>query len=238
MQHAIKSVTRYWPVGFRMAMPWMLLLALWQIITSFISLPAEANARLLFDIATIAIVLLAVSSIAVSWHRFVLLDEAPDSRQFRIDQRVLRYFFRIVICTLAGTGLATIPLLLTSLFTSSNGMLIAPAAIVAYIFTIIFSLSLPPVALDLPSISLTNTLRLVRGNEIAMLGFAVLNFTAVIAGLAASLALAAPLTLLPEQLLAILLPIVTLPISLFTTLISISAVTAAYGFFVEEREFK
>jgi hypothetical protein len=225
-------------MGFRMALPWMSLLALWQIMTSFINLPAEANARLPFDIATIAIVLLAVSSIAVSWHRFVLLDEAPDNRQFRIDQRVLKYFFRIVICTLAGTGLVTIPLLMLSLITSHNGMLIAPAAIVAYIFTIIFSLSLPPVALDRPAISLTNTLHLVRGNEINMLGFALLNFAAVLAGLAASLALAAPLTLLPEQLLAIFLPIVTLPISLFTTLISISAVTAAYGFFVEGREFQ
>jgi hypothetical protein len=237
MQHAFKSVTRYWSTGFGIALPWMLLLMLWQIMASFVRVPAEANTNLSIDLATVALVLLAVSAIAVSWHRFVLLDEAPNNRQFRINSRVLRYFFRIVICTLAAAGLASIPLLVLSMFTSGSGMLVAPTVIVAYIFTIIFSLSLPPVALDRPPISLISTLRLVRDNEINMLGFAVLNFAAVVAGFAASLALAAPLTMLPEPVFAILMPVVTLPISLFTTLISISAVTAAYGFFVEGREF-
>lgn len=189
------------------------------------------------DIATIGFVLFSVSAIAVGWHRFVLLDEAPQGLQLRIDGRMRRYFFRIVICTFASAGLAAIPLLLFSMFTSRNEMLVVPTVIVAYIFTIIFSLSLPPLALDRPAISLTNTLRLVRGNEINMLGFAILNFATVIAGLAASLALSAPLTLLPEPWLAILVPIITLPVSLFTTLVSVSAVTAAYGFFVEGREF-
>ncbi len=235
MQHAIRSVTRYWPVGLRIALPWMVLLALWQIAISFLEFPVTSR-RLPIDIATVVGVLLAVSAIAVNWHRFVFFDEAPANVLFRVDLRTRKYFIRIIACTLAGTAIAIIPILFLSSLGAGNGMLIAPAAVVAYVFTIIFSLSLPPLALDRAAIGLIETVRMVRGNEVNMLGFAALNFVAMAAGVAASLALAAPLTLFPEPVIAILLPIVTLPVSIFTTLISISAVTTAYGFFVEGRE--
>ncbi len=238
MRHALKSVATYWPVGFRIALPWMIVLALLQITTSFLNIPANSGARSALDIVTVAAVLLAVSSIAVSWHRFILLDEAPDtSRHFRLDPPVRRYLLRFIICILAATAIAVIPLLILSLFNSRAAMFVPVVAFGAYIVTVVFSLSLPPAALGKPQVKLIDTLRSVRGNEVNIFGFAILNFGVVIAGLALTMLVIAPLGLLPDTVIRVLLPVALLPINLLTTLISISAVTAAYGFFIERRDF-
>jgi hypothetical protein len=238
MRHVLKSVSRYWPVGFRIALPWMIVLALVQITFSFVELPAKAGARGMLDFVIIAIALLAVSSIAVSWHRFILLDEQPDTaKQFRIDMPVRKYLLRFIVCIVAATLVAAVPLILLSAFLWQAAILVPVVGFAAYILTVIFSISLPPAALDKPPVKLMETIRSVRGNEVNVFGFAVLNFAVVVAGLLATMLIVAPLSLLPETAIRILLPVITLPVNVLTTLISISSVTAAYGFFIERRDF-
>jgi hypothetical protein len=238
MQHVLKSVTRYWPVGFRIALPWMIVLALAQIIISFVQIPDDSAARGGLDFVIIAIALFAVSSIAVSWHRFILLDEAPDANNlFRIDRPVRRYLLRFITCILAATMIAIIPLLIFSALWPQAVSLVPAVGFGAYILTVIFSISLPPAALERPSIKLMDTIRSIRGNELNMFGFAVLNFGVLVAGILVTMLLVSPLGLLPTAVVRILLPIITLPINVLTTLISISAVTTAYGYFIERRDF-
>jgi hypothetical protein len=236
--HALKSVLRYWRIGLMIALPWIALGVLATSMTSLMNIELrQQNAALLIALQ-MALAICALASIAVSWHRFVLLDETPPLVfALRFDAPVWSYIRRILLMLLAATGLSLLIALPLSMIVPPQLMqaLIAPFA---YALIIVLSMSLPAAALQKPSIPFLETFKAVRGNELNVVGFAILALASAVAlVITTNAAASVSSALFPAPFANIIAAIVAAPLNAFGLLLNTSIITAAYGFFFEKRDF-
>ncbi len=235
-RHALKSVVNYWPVAARIALPWMIVVAVIEIMISLANQQSTTVPSLLIQYVALAAILVVISSISVSWHRFILLDEAPPGNiSFRLDSIVWRYFGRLLLVGLTVTAVILLPLFVL-LFAFPPEIAVIVILIPALALSLAFSMTLPAVATAAPPVKLIEVFAKIRGNELNILLYAFL-IAIIMLGLALAITiLAALLSVLPEGLANVILPIAAIPLNLLSTVFSISAITTLYGFFCESRD--
>ncbi|MBC8036204.1 MAG: hypothetical protein H7X89_03190 [Rhizobiales bacterium] len=238
VSHALKSVISYRMAGIRIGALWMVILFAVDVAERLL-FPSGAGAgngtatsiRWLSAIVSF----LAFSSIAVSWHRFILRDELPlAANSLRLDARVLRYLGNSLLALLAGgvplvlfaTALAFLP--------RAAAIVLLPAALTAGAFISMLSLKLPAVALDRSDFSFGDALKSAEGNFWQIATVFLLNAMVIFLPLTALVLLLRQVSPAVASVTGLILSV---PLNLFFTLFSVSVLTSLYGFFVEKRDF-
>lgn len=252
--HAINSVRHNIAYAFRISWPWYLIVIPLTIAVSLVLSYAAGgdlmqNQGLAFLNNMVSGLLLgfAFASIAVNWHRYILLDEVPDSRGIlRLDDTVLRYFGNIIlifIILVAAGFLVGIPLgiiaALTSLAASQLFPILLFIIIVPIAGTIAMRLSvkLPAVALGRANFRLKDAFAVTRGNNMPIFLVALFEIVCFLGSLFLIGLLAAALNKLNPALAIAVAYVLHFAANWLITIFSITVLTSLYGFFVEGRDF-
>jgi hypothetical protein len=251
--HAFRSTTNNLAFAFHASWPWMAVL-LPVLIAGNLYVFAETGGdpeqqtpgSIAASIAIGVISMLSFASIAVSWHRYVLLDEMPEGiKRLRVDGTVWRYFGNVLLISvligLAG-GAAALLFVFFTYITAGVGAIVAIPGIIALLLCAIMAfyrlgVKLPSIALERHDFSLTDAWRITAGNFWQMVGLGILYF---LLGAAAALVIAAIgylLGMLGATLGIALSVSIQLVLQWMLTIFGITILTSLYGFFVENRNF-
>jgi hypothetical protein len=253
--HAIRSTTDNIGFAFHISWPWMLMLLPITIAGNiYLTLnaaqnPNEFDPKSLFLILLMTIpAVIAYSSIAVNWHRYILLDEVAEGwSRLRIDGLMWRYIgnavgifllmfiFGLVVGFIGGAALALFGVTgQTKLIVAAIGYLILFAYVIVWSYRL--SLKLPSIAIGRKNFTLRDAWKATDRNFWRILGIVLLFFLClVLVALAMFL-----LTYLFGQMgtlgLSVLLAI-QVAVNWVATILGVTLLTSLYGFFVEGREF-
>jgi hypothetical protein len=242
LKHMLQSITSHWRVAARFALPWLILMALlnsWDLLNMPEAKTTPANFELRgTTYILMAVGLLASSSIAVSWHRFILLDEQPNTiGPFRIDRIVWIYLARNILISLIGI----LPLLISAVVFDALPNILLPVWLALALLFVTFmarlSTSLPATAIDRKDFGLKEALAVTKGNNLPILGLLLLNGLLMLGALLLfviilSVAKAtAPSIVLPATI------VLEIPFQLIIILLNTSLQTTLYGYFAENRAF-
>ena len=121
IRHALQSVWSYRQVALRMGLVWLpvlLICGIAEVVTGQPDAPSEELTLGSFvDIMSGIVSIIAVCSMAVNWHRFILRDEVGHG--LRLDGHVMKYAGNTIVIMLG----VVLPSLLIAAF-----MLVAPAS--------------------------------------------------------------------------------------------------------------
>jgi hypothetical protein len=245
IKHALKAVFQFRNAGVRIGLPWVLVLAVISVIDrSFSAAPDPANgpAGIILpspmELVIAALSLVIFSSIAVNWHRYILLDEiTPPEKIFRLDRPVWDYAGRTLLIMLA----TLIPVLALSLALvaamPSLSPLLAVPFFVAGIYIMRMSVALPAIALERKDFGISAALQITQGNNLQFAALLMLNgliLFATFLALGIVLSVVGNANLTAAKVLALVLSV---PVNLFLSLFSVSLLSSLYGFFAEKRKF-
>ena len=246
IKHALNAVFHFRNAGIAIGLPWMLVLTGVRVIEFYFfsnAAPAEGDPAqaMVFrpaDLIIAAFSMVVFSSIAVNWHRYILLDEATASeKKFRLDRPVWNYAGR----TLLIMVIALIPVLLPSAMLlsvfPSAGPLLAFPFFMAGIYIMRMSVALPAAALERKDFGIGAALRITRGSNLQFAGLLALNaliFFATFLALAVVLSISGNFGTIVGRIFAFALIV---PVNIFLSLFSVSLLSSLYGFFVEQRKF-
>ncbi len=245
IRHALKAVIQFRKAGTRIGLPWVLVLAVVTFLDRNFSVApdsADNTTGMMFlrptEFVIYAFSLVIFSSIAVNWHRYILLDEVTSSEKiFRLDRPVWRYAGRTLLIMLVT--LVPVIIFSTVLIASvpSLGALLAVPFFVAGVYIMRMSVALPAVALGRKDVGITAALQITQGNNLqfaALLGLNALILLATFLVLGISLYIVGNVSMAVAKTLAVVLSV---PVNLFLSLFSVSLLSSLYGFFIEQRKF-
>jgi hypothetical protein len=245
IKHALTAVFQFRNAGMRIGLPWVLVLAGMSVIDRSFSIapdPANGPASMALpspmELVIAALSLVIFSSIAVNWHRYILLDEITASEKiFRLDRPVWNYAGRTLLIMLAT--LVPIFILSFALIAAmpNLGPVLAVPFFVAGIYIMRMSVALPAIALERKDFGISAALQVTQGNNLQFAGLLALNglilfATFLAVGIILSVVGNADMT--AAKVLALVLSV---PVNLFLSLFSVSLLSSLYGFFVEKRKF-
>jgi hypothetical protein len=245
IKHALKAVFQFRNAGARIGLPWVLVLAGMSLIDrSFSVAPDPANGPTSMIIPgpmelVIAVLSLVIfSSIAVNWHRYILLDEITASEKiFRLDRPVWNYAGRTLLIMLATlVPIFALSLALIAAMPNLSAVLAVPF-FVAGIYIMRMSVALPAIALERKDFGISAALQITQGNNLQFAGLLVLNGLILFATFLAVgiiLSVVGNVNMTAAKVLALVLSV---PVNLFLSLFSVSLLSSLYGFFVEKRKF-
>jgi hypothetical protein len=207
-------------------------------------MPGLAALFAVWIIALLVVGFVAIASVAVNWHRYVLKDELPAGMaRLRVDELVWRYLGNVLLVTLIA-GLVSVPVaVVASVIFSILGNFGAPFILAAVLLAVLpvfyrLSVKLPAIALGRKDFTLRDAWQATQGNWWQIAGLAVLltivSFGAALLMFGVTLLLQ---MLLPEQLAGLADLVVQLAANWVLTVLSITTLTSLYGFFVEGRDF-
>lgn len=245
IKHALKAVIQFRKAGTRIGLLWVLLLAAASLLESSFSVasgPADGAADMMTrrptELVIAAFSLVVFSSIAVNWHRYILLDEATASEKiFRLDRPVWGYAGRTLLIML----MTLVPVFILSFAVVANlpglSPLLAVPFFVAGIFIMRMSVALPAIALERKDFGIAAALQVTQGNNLQFAALLALNalillVTFLVLGIVLSVVGSVNMTV--ARILAVVLSV---PVNLFLSLFSVSLLSSLYGFFVERRKF-
>lgn len=262
--HAVNSTLKNFPLLVKMSWPWMLVLAPVVLATNLYSLstgnglqrPPRFGSHDVFQhyvtIAPMLLVqLLAYSSLAVNWHRYILLDEVPSGwSRLRLDRRVRRYVLNIIGIALT-TGLVTfvgligykfLSSILWGLFGNAAGIVTTPVLICGVFLLIAFSyrlsLTLPAKAVlgEYQSFTFSEALNETSGNSWRIFGVVLLLM--VLSAIVGALGFAATTIFAHFGTVGLSISFgAQVIVQWISTMVGIAILTSMYGFFVEGRNF-
>jgi hypothetical protein len=252
LRHAVSSVRNNIAYAFRISWPWYavfvpVVVALSTLLGYATGGDPEANPAfaLLINLAIAILTMLAFASIAVNWHRYILLDQVPGRRElFRLDDKTWRYFGNLLLISLVlvAAGIAIgLPLGLVGglLGALEAFMVLIVLAIIPVVGVLALRLGvkLPAIAVDRRDFLMRDAWTVSAGNNLAI--FLIFLFEIVVA-LGAGLVLS--LTAFGANAIHEVLGLTVgfalqLLVNWIFTIFSITILTSLYGFFVENREF-
>jgi hypothetical protein len=252
VRHALRSAFDHLNMSLYISAPWLAILAVVDFFAVAMSNTAKAapgadnGVAVLVVAGAMALTLIAGSSIAVNWHRFILLDEVPkSSERLRVDRVVWRYFGNTVLI-IALAMLAAIPAsIVLTLIGGVMGLSQAAAttlvgfAMLAAVMPMIYrwSLKLPAIAIGRDDYDLKQAWNDSRGNHIRLmvigLGFiaVVLSLGLLIGGLVDALR---NVFGIGATFIEVVLQV---GMNWIGTIVAATLLTSFYGFFVEKRAF-
>jgi hypothetical protein len=206
--------------------------------------PEKALVFVMSFLVAIIVGFLGFASIAVSWHRYVLLDEVPQGlAKLRVDRTVWRYFgnmFLIALCIIPlmiPVSIGVTPLMAVNPFVAMAGFFVF---VMLVMLPIIYRLSikLPAVALGRTDFKLGNAWDVSRGNWWPIVGVSVI-FSLISWGIDLFM------TGLSSALYSFMDPAISFSIEFaanalvnwIVTVMGITMLTSLYGYFEEKRDF-
>jgi hypothetical protein len=256
LNHAMKSTTDNIGFAFHISWPWMLLLLPINVAVNLYLVfhgmqdPQNLTVQAFFLIVPLAIAsIVAYCSIAVNWHRYVLLDEVAEGWQrLRVDSLMWRYIGNAILIGLilmAGGIVAAIALSLVGWGLSaavgeSIPIVIVPSVIALYAYALVsayrLAVKLPSVALGRNDFYMRDAWRVINGNFWQIFGLLLLFVICLsFVGLAMLL-----VTFLFGQFGTLGLSVslaIQVAVNWVATILGVTLLTSLYGFFVEGREF-
>jgi hypothetical protein len=263
IEHAFRSTTDNIGFAFHVSWPWLLMLLPLNVATNlYIVLnniqprggaepDIAALGRFFTASAPLAIAsIIAYASIAVNWHRYVLLDEIPQGwNRLRIDSLMWRYignFILILLVIMAATAGAAFVVTLAGLVVGSivgektTTILLAPVVLVLYVYAILatyrLSVKLPSVALGRVDFSMKDAWRATGGNMWRLLGVVCLFVAAMLVVGVSMFAI----TFVFEKFGTVGLSVsiaIQVMVNWVATIFGVTLLTSLYGYFVEGRDF-
>jgi hypothetical protein len=189
--------------------------------------------------------LLAFSSIAVNWHRYILLDEMPRGSEYlRLDSLTMRYFGNLLLLFLFIFLIAlvvVIPLAIIGAVTGSETFFTIISVVVALpIAGIVFmrwGIKLPAIALGKEDMTFPGAWRLTDGNNGPV--FLVFLFNVLVTfGVGIAFGLIVLLINAISPGIAMIIEFAgQLILNWILSILGITLLTSLYGFFVENRNF-
>lgn len=259
--HAFRSTTDNIGFAFHISWPWVLILLPFNVATNLYMVvngletggePDPAKIGMYFAVATPLILasIVAYASIAVNWHRYVLLDEiAQGLQRLRIDSLTWRYignFILIMLVIIACSILVMIILGLVGILERAifgetvAGFAVIPVIGVLYIFAFVAAyrlmVKLPAVALGRKDFAIGDAWRVTKGNSWRMLGLLILFFLCLVLIGVIMLAITYAFGLLGTVGLSLAVAIQVM-VNWVATILGVTLLTSLYGFFVEGRDF-
>jgi hypothetical protein len=261
LRHMLSSTLDNLGFALRAQWPWMLIVAVLLVVVGIYNpIPAnltpeqtqvffrenggELGSYFLFVFVVVLVAMLGFSSVAVAWHRYILLDEVPQGMaKLRVDGTVWRYFGNLFLISVM-IFLAALPLSLLMIPLMAMNAAVAFMGILLYstlILTPIFyrmSIKLPAIALGRKDFRMGDAWAASSGSwwQIALVALSV-----------SALSLAVALVLmLTSRLFNIVLGtslgywadlLVQLGVNWVITVMGITLLTSLYGYFVEKRDF-
>jgi hypothetical protein len=252
IEHALQSVRKNIGFAFRISWPWYVALALAYIaVIAFTGYAAaggiDVHPGIIIPIALLLVLLsmLAFASIAVNWHRYILLDQVPTGAElFRLDGPTWRYFGNVLLIGLiAGIGVLIFVLLLQffallSTITAIASLFIGLAGIVALAISVYrLSVKLPAVAIGRRDFSLRDAWTATRGNKQPIFFVILIQFLLAIAMGIVFFMLEFALAFVEPMLGFIVSQLIQLFVGWLLAIFGITILSSFYGFFVEGRDF-
>jgi hypothetical protein len=267
LRHAVFSVFRNMGAAIRISWPWAIILTLVAAVLVYFVLrsgygqtPLEpergAGTLVLAALIGLGVFSAAFASIAVNWHRYILLDEiASGNDRLRLDRRVLRYAGRMYLAGLITLAIIIAPYVVISsllfgiyspeelqaarLFsrewfalTLFQGVFATCAGAILFRF----ALCLPAAALGKFEIGIFESFSRTQGNTWPLAVIAAGSFGLQIAAQVAVEGLAVLMAALDTAIGYGGLVAVSVIVSWFFTMFGITMLTSLYGFFVENRK--
>lgn len=260
--HVLGTVARNIGPAIRMSWPWLAIYATVQAVGLLLFPDLEkmfAGDRAAFTDAApgtgimfltlLVLSTLAFSSLAVNWHRFMLLgEEAEGGERLRLDATVFRYMGNAMLIGLVVSIfslLAIVPVMSVALDAST----IAGAVLFMVIYFMMFIghlvlysrlfLKLPAIALERDDYGVANAWADSSGNNLRIAGFIVLLSIILLIAL---VVLGVPLAFLmiaqdePSTTMSVLGWTFQLVLNWLGWIVGINALTTLYGIFAEGRE--
>lgn len=242
-------------MGVRMTWPWMLVILLVNLGAdrylaatapdADTTSPASYPVLLVAELAT----MLAISSLAVNWHRYIFFDEIPlgFAARMRLDPPVWRYFGNMLLVIAILAILAVLAIALVALVAPMPATDAQPPAW-AYALTVLLmlgaatffyrlSVKLPAIAIGRNDYSFRQALADTRGNAGALLGFVLLQALAGSVLLLGMMTLGKAAGAIGGVGQLILLTPVLVAVNWFAILWNVTVLTSLYGYFAEGRNF-
>lgn len=251
--HSISSVRNNFGFAFRVSWPWMVFLLPFNIAEHIYLLLHPMVDPKKADFQTLSIVIgygllstLAFSSIAVMWHRYILLDEIPSGwARLRLDSKVFRYIGNVILMSLFGIIAGVIFGIfyaIVALSLGKTGLLILVPATIAFGFALIsyafaLGIKLPSVAIGRRDFSFSDVLQKTNGNFWQFIGLGLLMFISLI-GVALVLGIVTyVLASTGSQTVLFVSFVLQLCINWIIAIWNVTILTSLYGYFVEDRNF-
>ncbi len=251
--HALKSVRNNIAYAFRITWPWYAILIPLGLGTSYLidNLTGGDPQKIITPsviaiyLVLMGVTLVAFASIAVNWHRYILLDEVPQGSEiFRLDEKTWRYLGNVLLIFLIVAAISA--LVWGVLFTASTaGGFLAFLTLILFIVTIFFvaalffrlSIKLPAIALGRRDFGLGDALVATKDNTLRLVLLALLHFVAAFAAILAIVLLVIAAAYLSPMLGFVIGSILQVLFNWIFSIFGITLLTSLYGFFVEQRDF-
>ena len=253
--HAIRSTTDNLGFAFHISWPWMLMLLPITVAGNiYLTLnatqdPKEVDPKSLFLVLLMTIPsVIAYSSIAVNWHRYILLDEVAEGwKRLRIDGIMWRYIGTAIgiflLMFLLGFIVGFIGGAALALF-GATGQAKLVVAVIGYLILIAYiivwsyrlSLKLPSIAIGRTNFTLRDAWKATVGNFWRILGVVLLFFLCLVFVALVMFVLTYLIGQLGTLGLSVLIAI-QVAVNWVATILGVTLLTSLYGFFVEGREF-
>jgi hypothetical protein len=179
--------------------------------------------------------IIAVCSIAVSWHRFILRDE--QAAGLRMDTDVFRYAGNTVLIMLAMLVPALVFLTIVMAAPGPGAILGLPIIVLAGGVVTRASIKLPAVALGNRTFSFRDAWTASEGNFWPCVGVFLIN-AAILLGILLALTIISGILGRISTGLSLIFQIAAVSVlQLFYAVFNASIFTSLYGFFVERRDF-
>jgi len=233
--HALNTVWSFRQVAARIALPWVPVLLLCGIAEVYVGPPDPMGEQISFaQLALFLVSLIATSSLAVSWHRFVLRDEPAAG--LRLDGSVMRYAGYSLLFLFAFSILLLLVLGLAFSAPSAAGFGL-PAAVLAGGIVTRLSIKLPAVALSNRAFTFRQAWAASAGNFWPCVGVFLLNAAIVIGAFLALVLLGGGIGQINATLGDFVVALGSLLLQLVYAFLNASILTSLYGYFVEHRDF-
>ena len=256
--HSIQSTINNIKFAFHASWPWMLALLPISIIgniyiLSFGLFDPKAPLQPQVFLTSLAMGLcsmLAFSSIAVNWHRYILKDEVPFGMQrLRMDNLVARYFGNTLMIGILSGLVAMFIFMPVGLITwllaagaptlgiISGGILAIAAFLFVIGLSVRWSIKLVAVAMGRTDFGISDAKRLTEGNHLRIVGLYLLVFLMLIMGALVIAGASYGLANTGSTWTLSTLIVIQMAVNWISTIWNVTLLTSLYGYFVEGREF-
>jgi hypothetical protein len=239
VSHALNSVWSFRTMAVRIGMLWVPIILVAGLVEYYVGRPdpnsQELTPEALVQVVAGVISIIAVCSIAVSWHRFILRDE--QAAGLRMDTDVFRYAGNTVLIMLAMLVPALVFLTIVMAAPGPGAILGLPIIVLAGGVVTRASIKLPAVALGNRTFSFRDAWTASEGNFWPCVGVFLIN-AAILLGILLALTIISGILGRISTGLSLIFQIAAVSVlQLFYAVFNASIFTSLYGFFVERRDF-
>jgi hypothetical protein len=239
VSHALNSVWTYRNMALRIGMVWVPIMLVAGLIEFYSGAPDPASQEMtpqaFVQLVAGIVSIIAVCSMAVSWHRFILRDEPAAG--LRLDGNVFRYAGNTLLIMLAMLVPAMVFLIFAMAASPVAAVLGIPLVVLAGGAVTRASIKLPAVALGDNAFTFRDAWKASEGNFWPCAGVFLLNAAILLAILVVLTVVAGFLEQISATLTLLFQVVAVALLQLFYSIFNTSIFTSLYGFFVERRDF-